>query len=324
MLYFIVVWINHFLSILLIVSNLELSPKRQRLLVDFKTRSISRDRDVSESLVIDSDTSYIIDPVIFNQPVSHLPSYKDKSLIFWSSLLSFKSVPSSPKALAIVPSVSNTSTVSTLTLIPTACNTSSVANSIPESFDEPFKPLPIRPVTQSQSKVNYISFQSPGYYMGKGRTSNGVIPSNAIITFFFANSHEPYKSKTYTNAVNTLFSYQKQWQQALQEEIDPLYKIKTWILTDLLPGQKNLDRKWIYKLKRGLDRVIQRYKAWCIVKKFQQQEAIDYNKIFASVVKPRSYNAIFTISTSQDWEIEQIDVRTAFLDGRITENIYVY
>lgn len=74
----------------------------------------------------------------------------------------------------------------------------------------------------------------------------------------------------------------------------------------------------------GLDRIIQRYKARCIVKKFQQQEGIDYNKIFASVVKPRSYNAIFTISTSQDWEIEQIDVRTAFLDGRITENIYVY
>lgn len=184
MLYLIVVWINHFLSILLIVSNLELSPKRQRLLVDFKTRSISRDTDVSESLVIDSDTSYIIDPVIFNQPVSHLPSYKDKSLIFWSSLLSFKSVPSRPKALAIVPSVSNTSTVSTLTLIPTARNTSSVVNSIPESFDEPFKPLPIRPVTQSQSKVNYISFQSPGYYMGKAELQTESSPATLLSLFF--------------------------------------------------------------------------------------------------------------------------------------------
>lgn len=91
-----------------------------------------------------------------------------------------------------------------------------------------------------------------------------------------------------------------------------------------LLAKKLLIRIWIYQLKKGPDGVIQRYKARWVVKRFQQREGIDYNETFASVEKPRSHKAIFAIAATRDWEIEQIDVKTAYLYGRVTENIYVY
>ena len=54
-----------------------------------------------------------------------------------------------------------------------------------------------------------------------------------------------------------------------------------------------------------------------------QQEGIDFYETFASVVKPISYKAIFAIAAAQDWELEQMDVKTAFLYGHIDTPIYM-
>ncbi|KAG6998837.1 Retrovirus-related Pol polyprotein from transposon TNT [Fusarium oxysporum f. sp. conglutinans] len=60
-----------------------------------------------------------------------------------------------------------------------------------------------------------------------------------------------------------------------------------------------------------------------MVRGFEQQEGIDYNETFASVVKPMTYKAIFAIAAALDLELEQMDVKTAFLYGKIDEEIYV-
>jgi hypothetical protein len=57
--------------------------------------------------------------------------------------------------------------------------------------------------------------------------------------------------------------------------------------------------------------------------RFEQREGVDYHEICASVVKPMSYKAIFAIAAAQDWELEQMDVKTAFLPGDVEEDIYV-
>jgi hypothetical protein len=59
------------------------------------------------------------------------------------------------------------------------------------------------------------------------------------------------------------------------------------------------------------------------VKGFEQREGIDFNETFASVVKPMSYKMIFAITAALDLELEQIDVKTAFLYGLVNEEIYV-
>jgi hypothetical protein len=59
------------------------------------------------------------------------------------------------------------------------------------------------------------------------------------------------------------------------------------------------------------------------VRGFEQREGLDYNDTFASVVKPMSYKLLFAIAAANDLEIEQMDVKTAFLYGDIDVEVYV-
>ncbi|EGU82049.1 hypothetical protein FOXB_07438 [Fusarium oxysporum f. sp. conglutinans Fo5176] len=88
-------------------------------------------------------------------------------------------------------------------------------------------------------------------------------------------------------------------------------------------GRKALRGKWVFKLKRGENGQVLRYKARFVVRGFEQREGIDFNETFASVVKPMSYKMIFAIAAALDLELEQMDVKTAFLYGLVTEEIYV-
>ncbi|RKK17238.1 hypothetical protein BFJ67_g17769, partial [Fusarium oxysporum f. sp. cepae] len=78
-----------------------------------------------------------------------------------------------------------------------------------------------------------------------------------------------------------------------------------------------------FHLKRGKDGEITRFKARFVVRGFEQKEGIDYHETFASVVKPMSYKMIFAIAAALDLELEQMDVKTAFLYGGVKEEIYV-
>jgi hypothetical protein len=102
-----------------------------------------------------------------------------------------------------------------------------------------------------------------------------------------------------------------------------LIENKTWKLVDRPKNRKVLRGKWVWKLKRGSYGEIVRHKARWVVKGFEQQAGIDFNQTFASVVKPMSYKAIFAIAAALDWELGQMDVKTAFLYGRIDSEIYV-
>jgi hypothetical protein len=89
------------------------------------------------------------------------------------------------------------------------------------------------------------------------------------------------------------------------------------------PNRKVLKGKWVYKIKRGPTGDILRHKARWVVKGYAQIDGIDYNETFASVVKPMSYKALFAVAAAEDWEIDQMDVVTAFLYGEVEEEIYV-
>ena len=79
----------------------------------------------------------------------------------------------------------------------------------------------------------------------------------------------------------------------------------------------------MYKYKRRAKGRVLRHKARWVVKGYEQLLGIDYNDTFAFVVKPMSYKALFAIAATQDLEIEQMDVKTAFLYGAVEEEIYV-
>ena len=141
-----------------------------------------------------------------------------------------------------------------------------------------------------------------------------------LVKAFSIDSHEP---KTYKEAI-TDAHYKMNWQLTMNDEMASHRDNKTWILVgEALKGRKVLTGKWVYRCKRGIHDEVIRYKArWC-VRGFEQLKGLDYHETFASVVKLISYKAIFAIAAVNNWDIEQMDVKTAFLYGNVDKEIYV-
>lgn len=91
----------------------------------------------------------------------------------------------------------------------------------------------------------------------------------------------------------------------------------TWILIYLSLGYIAINSKWVYKIKYELQGDMLQYKARWVVRGFQQKESINYVKTFASVVKSMSYKAIFANLAAKDWDVHQMDIKTACLYGFI-------
>jgi hypothetical protein len=146
---------------------------------------------------------------------------------------------------------------------------------------------------------------------------------NAIPTFLTvaAKETEPFEPKTLHQAKND--TSWLEWERAMLEEVNSLHQNKTWELVDPPKDRRILSGKWVFKLKRGPHGEVIRYKCRWVVRGFTQEEGIDYDETFASVVKPMSYKALFAIAAALDLEIEQMDVKTAFLYGHVDHEIYV-
>ncbi|EDN03770.1 hypothetical protein HCAG_01635 [Histoplasma mississippiense (nom. inval.)] len=146
---------------------------------------------------------------------------------------------------------------------------------------------------------------------------------NTIPTFLTiaAEETEPFEPKTLQQAKND--ASWLEWEKAMLEEVNSLKQNKTWELVDPPKDRRTLSGKWVFKLKRGPHGEVIRHKARWVVRGFTQKEGVDYDETFASVVKPMSYKTLFAIGAALGLEIEQMDVKTAFLYGEIDHEIYL-
>lgn len=134
--------------------------------------------------------------------------------------------------------------------------------------------------------------------------------------------NEGVEPASYTEAVSCADS--SQWLVAMNEEIESLHKNGTWALTELPKGKRPLKCKWVYKKKDGIPGVEDpRCKARLVVKGFNQKEGIDFNEIFSPVVRHTSIRVLLAFVALFDLELEQLDVKTAFLHGELEEEIYM-
>ena len=97
----------------------------------------------------------------------------------------------------------------------------------------------------------------------------------------------------------------------------------TWDLVSFPKGRKAIGCKWIYKKKFGVDGKLERYKARLVAKGYSQREGVDFGEIFSPVAKLTSIRFLLSIVVAYDLEIEQMDVKTAFLHGDLEEEIYM-
>ena len=101
-------------------------------------------------------------------------------------------------------------------------------------------------------------------------------------------------------------------------------KNHTWDLVTLPPGRRVVTCKWIYKIKDGASPTEGvKYKSRVVARGFSQREGVDYNEIFSPVVRHTSIRVLLALVAHQDLELEQLDVKTAFLHGELEEEIYM-
>ena len=116
----------------------------------------------------------------------------------------------------------------------------------------------------------------------------------------------------------------KEWIKAMEEEIESMKNNQVWDLVDLPPGRRSIENKWILKIKRKADGSIERYKARLVAKCYTQEERIDYEDTFSSIVRITSVRLILAIVAHIDLELYQMDVKTIFLNKELDEEIYIY
>uniref|UniRef100_A0A2N9GUY8 Integrase catalytic domain-containing protein n=1 Tax=Fagus sylvatica TaxID=28930 RepID=A0A2N9GUY8_FAGSY len=127
--------------------------------------------------------------------------------------------------------------------------------------------------------------------------------------------HEPH---TYREACTNPL-----WQQAMTEELQALEKTHTWDLVDLPHGKSAIGCKWVYKIKTKSDGSIERYKARLVAKGYAQEYGIDYEETFAPVARITSVRSLLAIAAVHQWPLFQMDVKNAFLNGDLTEEVYM-
>jgi hypothetical protein len=81
--------------------------------------------------------------------------------------------------------------------------------------------------------------------------------------------------------------------------------------------------KWLFKIKHAADRSIEKYKARLVAQGFSQKEGIDYEETFAPIARYTSIKTIIALAAKMKWKLHQMDVKTAFLNGVIKEEVYI-
>ena len=113
------------------------------------------------------------------------------------------------------------------------------------------------------------------------------------------------------------------WVQAMKSELDSMYSKKVWDIVNAPNGIKPIGCKWVYKRKRGIDGKVETFKVRLVAKWYTQKEGIDYEETFSPVAMLKSIRILLSIVAYYDYEIWQMDVKTAFINSNLEEEIYM-
>ena len=115
----------------------------------------------------------------------------------------------------------------------------------------------------------------------------------------------------------------EEWKRAMSEELKSINDNKTWMLTDAPPGVKPIGLKWVFKIKRDADGNITRHKARLVAKGYVQRAGVDFDEVFVPVARMESVRFLLAIAAHYGWTVHHLDVKSAFLNGDLAEEVYV-
>jgi hypothetical protein len=132
---------------------------------------------------------------------------------------------------------------------------------------------------------------------------------------------ETNEPNTYNEAISTPEA--QWWQEAVNCEMESILHNHTWELVDLPPGHKPLGCRWIFKKKLKVDGSVDKYKAKLVIKGYRQKEGVDFFDTYSPVTRITSIRMLIAFASINNLEIHQMDVKTAFLNGDLDEEIYM-
>ena len=148
----------------------------------------------------------------------------------------------------------------------------------------------------------------PIRFIGLGETYEAILE---------AAKTDPYTYEKVMNDIDTHY-----WVKAMKSELDSMYSNQVWDLVKAPNGIKHVGCKWVYKRKRGIDGNVKTFKARLVAKGYTQKDDIYYEETFSPVAMLKSIKILLSITAHYDYEIWQMDVKNAFLNGNLEEEIY--
>lgn len=195
---------------------------------------------------------------------------------------------------------------------PSSVIQSTPMSTIHESSDEFSTPLSATPVSipiESRPRRNRVK---PFWQ----RSGDFVMMTNYA---FFAGNQPNEIPLTYNDVEEN--EEKAEWHIAIGEEINSLLKNRTWDVVDDPGNVKLVDSRWIFKKKINGNSYI--FKARLVAKGYMQQEGVNYVETYAPVARLQTVRILLSVGNKFDLEIHHMDVKTAFLNGDLEEDVYM-
>ncbi|GKA49878.1 retrovirus-related pol polyprotein from transposon TNT 1-94 [Tanacetum coccineum] len=113
------------------------------------------------------------------------------------------------------------------------------------------------------------------------------------------------------------------WTMAMQEELNQFKTNNVWSLVPPPENQTIIGTKWVFKNKLDENGIVSRNKARLVAQGYNQQEGIDFDETYAPVARLESIRILLAYACAHDFKLYQMDVKSAFLNGFINEEVYV-
>lgn len=114
------------------------------------------------------------------------------------------------------------------------------------------------------------------------------------------------------------------WRQAMEEEMESIRSNGTWELATLPAGHRAIGLKWVFKVKKDPAGNIVKYKARVVAKGYAQRQGVDFDEVFAPVARLETVRMLLALAANRGWPVHHMDVKSAFLNGDLAEEVYVH
>ena len=151
--------------------------------------------------------------------------------------------------------------------------------------------------------------------------SGRVIKPPAYLDDYVLLTDDSDENLTYRETMES--SLESEWIETTQKEYNELNENKTWVLFLLHPGPKAIESRWVFKIKRHDDGIIEKFKARFVVQGFSQVFGSNYDESFAPTAQVCTLRISFGLDASLSTFVFQLDVRSAFLNAKLNDELYI-